>query len=31
MDTKNLNAGSTYTFRINLKDGSGIVFVVGVK
>jgi hypothetical protein len=31
MDTKNLNAGSTYTFRINLKDGSGIVFVIGLK
>jgi hypothetical protein len=31
MDTANLDAPATYTFRINLADGSGITFVVGTK
>jgi ribosomal protein L18E len=31
MATTNLNAPSTYTYKINLADGSGITFVVGTK
>jgi len=31
MATNNLQSGHQYTFRINLKDGSGIQFVVGIK
>ena len=31
MDTGNLTAGNTYTFRINLATGPGITFTVGVK
>src|SRR5439155_5458754 len=31
MATTNLTQGSTYTFRINLAYGRGIVFKVGVK
>jgi hypothetical protein len=31
MATSNLDAGSTYTFRINLKSGGNIPFRVGVK
>ncbi len=31
MDTSNLDAPATYTFRINLADGSGITFVIGTK
>jgi hypothetical protein len=31
MDTGNLEAGHTYTFRINLAYGPGITFVVGTK
>jgi hypothetical protein len=31
MASNNLQAGHQYTFRINLKDGSGIQFVVGIK
>jgi hypothetical protein len=31
MDTANLDAPATYTFRINLADGSGITFVIGTK
>jgi hypothetical protein len=31
MDTGNLTAGNTYTFRINLAFGPGITFTVGVK
>jgi len=31
MDTGNLTAGQTYTFRINLAFGPGITFTVGVK
>jgi hypothetical protein len=31
MATSNLDSGSTYVFRINLKNGSSILFQVGVK
>jgi hypothetical protein len=31
MDTGNLTAGQTYTFRINLAYGPGITFTVGIK
>jgi hypothetical protein len=31
MATNNLQSGHEYTFRINLKDGSGIQFRVGIK
>jgi hypothetical protein len=31
MDTMTLHSGSDYTFRINLKDGSSITFIVGLK
>jgi hypothetical protein len=31
MDTMNLHSGSDYTFRINLKYGPGITFIVGLK
>jgi hypothetical protein len=31
MDTGNLTAGNTYTFRINLAFGPGIMFTVGTK
>jgi hypothetical protein len=31
MDTGNLTAGNTYTFRINLATGPGIMFTIGVK
>ncbi len=31
MATNNLQSGHQYTFRINLKNGSGIQFVIGIK
>jgi hypothetical protein len=31
MATRNLTKGNTYTFRMNLKDGSYIQFTFGVK
>ncbi len=31
MATRNLTKGNTYTFCINLKDGSYIQFTIGMK
>ena len=31
MASSNLTAGTTYTFRINLAYGPGIIFKVGIK